>query len=171
MEDFIGRAAFGPMALALIGDAAQAQSFAEEIARRHPKNTLTQAIWLPVNRAAIELQRGHPDKAIELLQSAIKYETASSRFWPLYLRGQAYLRLKRGAEAAAEFQKILDHKSWGSNSVLYPLVHLYLGRALVLTGEVAKSRQEYQNFFALWKDADSDLPSLIEAKKEYARLK
>ena len=178
MEGFTGRRAVGPMALALIGDVGQAQSFAEEIGRRNPKNTLTQSIWLPVNRAAIELQRGHPDKAIGLLQPAIKYETVA-RFWPLYLRGQAYLRLKRGTEAAAEFQKILDHRSWFFGAyasglyqlALYPLAHLYLARASVLTGDVAKSRQEYQNFFELWKDADADLPILIEAKKEYASLK
>ncbi|MEK6407455.1 MAG: protein kinase [Acidobacteriota bacterium] len=160
----------GPMALALSGEVGQAQSFAEEMARRNPKNTLTQAVWLPVTRAAIELQRSHPDKAIELLQSAGQYETGA-RFWPIYLRGQACLRLKRGAEARAEFQKILDHRGWDPTSYLYPLAHLGLARAAALTGDVAGSRKAYQDFLAIWKDADADLPILIEAKKEHAGLK
>ena len=160
----------GPLALALSGDVGQAQSLAEEMARRNPKNTLTQAVWLPVNRAAIELQHSHPDKAIQLLQSASQYETGAG-FWPIYLRGQAYLRLKRGAEAAAEFQKILNHRGWDPISCLYPLAHLGLARAAELTGDVAGTRKAYQDFFALWRDADADLPILIEAQKEYASLK
>jgi len=158
------------MTLALSGEVGQAQSFVEEMARRNPKNTLTQAVWLPVNRAAIELQRSHPDKAIELLQSASQYERGAG-FSPIYLRGQAYLGLKRGAEAAAEFRKILDHRGWDPISYLYPLAHLGLARASALTGDTAKSREEYQDFLALWKDADADLPILIEAKKEYLGLK
>src|SRR5205807_9270529 len=117
---------------------------------RNPKNTLTQAVWLPVNRAAIELQHSHPDKAIELLQSASQYETGAG-FWPIYLRGQAYLRLKRGAEAAAEFQKILDHRGRGPASYLYPLAQPGLARAATLQGDTAKARKAYQDFFALWK--------------------
>jgi serine/threonine protein kinase/Flp pilus assembly protein TadD len=165
-----GRLSVGPMTLALSGEVGQAQSFAEEMARRNPKNTLTQAVWLPVNRAAIEFQRSHPDNAIELLKSASQYERGAG-FSPIYLRGQAYLRLKRGAEAAAEFQKILDHRGWDPTSYLYPLAHLGLARAAALTGDVAGSRKAYQDFFALWKDAEADLPILIEAKKEYADLK
>jgi len=125
--------------------------------------SLTQAIWLPVNRAAIELQRSHPEKAIELLQSVSQYK-AGAGFWRIYLRGQAYWRLKRSAEAAAEFQKILDHRRWGRTSYLYQLAHLGLARAAELTGDTAKSRKAYQDFFALWKDADADLPVLIEAR-------
>ena len=89
----------------------------------------------------------------------------------MYLRGKAYLRLKRGAEAAAEFQKILDHRGWGPISYLYPLAHLGLARAAALTGDVAGSRKAYQDFLTMWKDADADLPILIEAKKEYGVLK
>jgi tetratricopeptide (TPR) repeat protein len=166
----IGRLPVGPLALALSGEVGQAQSLAEEMARRNPKNTLAQAVWLPVTRAAIELQRSHPDKAIELLQSASEYEPGA-RFWPIYLRGQAYLRLKRGTDAAAEFQKILDHRGWNPASYLNALAHLGLARAAALTGDVAGKRKAYQDFFALWKDADADLPILIEAKKEYAALK
>ena len=90
---------------------------------------------------------------------------------PPYTRGQAYLKLRKGAEAAAEFQKILDHRGWDPISYLYPLAHLGLARAAALTGDVAGSRKAYQDFLALWKDADADLPILIEAKKEYAALK
>jgi hypothetical protein len=87
------------------------------------------------------------------------------------LWGQAYLKLKRGAEAAAEFQKILDHRGYAPLSPLYPLAHLGLARAATLTGETSKSRKAYEDFFAAWKEADSDLPILIEAKKEYEQPK
>jgi hypothetical protein len=87
------------------------------------------------------------------------------------VRGQAYLRLKSGSEAAAEFRKILDHRGEVPLSTLYPLAHLGLARASALAGDVSGSRKAYQDFLALWKDADADLPVLIQAKKEYERLK
>ena len=86
------------------------------------------------------------------------------------MRGQAYLKLGKGAEAAAEFQKILDHRGWDPLSPLYPLAQLGLARAAVLTGDSEKARKAYQDFFALWKDADPDLPILITAKKEYEKM-
>jgi hypothetical protein len=86
------------------------------------------------------------------------------------LRGQAYLKLRRGADAAAEFQKILDHRGQAPLSTLYPLAHVGLARAASISGDAPKARQAYQDFFALWKDADADLPALIEAKKEYEKL-
>ena len=104
---------------------------------------------------------------MHLLQAVGPYEAAAF-FWPNYIRAQAYLRQKAGAEARAEFQKILDHRGWDPTSYLYPLAHLGLARAAALTGDVATSRKAYQDFFALWKDADADLPVLIEAKKEYS---
>src|SRR5207244_6875441 len=112
-----------------------------EMAKRHPKATLVNGIYLPVIRAAIELQRGHPDKAIQLLEAAHQYEGAAL-FWPAYLRGQAYLRWQKGAEAAAEFQKMLDHRGWDALSPFYPLAHLGLARAAALTAETANSRKE-----------------------------
>ncbi|MEK6302165.1 MAG: protein kinase [Acidobacteriota bacterium] len=163
-------AQLGPIALALGGEVARAQSFADDMARLNPKNTTTQAVWLPAGRAAIQLARGHPDKALGLLQSASQYE-AGALFWPTYLRGQAYLQLRRGAEASGEFQRIIDNRGWDPASMLWPLAHLGLARAVALTGDVAGSRKAYQDFLALWKDADADLPILIEVKKEYARLK
>jgi len=92
-------------------------------------------------------------------------------YYQNYLRGQAYLGERKGAEAASEFQKILDHRGWSPLSPLYPLAHLGLARAAVLQGDPTKARKSYQDFLALWKDADADLPILIEAKKEYEKLK
>ncbi|HET6889957.1 MAG TPA: hypothetical protein VFH31_02550, partial [Pyrinomonadaceae bacterium] len=88
-----------------------------------------------------------------------------------YLRGQAYLAEQKGAEAAAQFQEILDHRGWSALSYFYPLAHVGLARAAVLQGDIAKARKAYQDFFVLWKDADPDTPILIEAKKEYEKLK
>ena len=121
-------------------------------------------------QAASEIKSNNPAQAIQALESGSRYMAAGG-FWPPYLRGQAYLKLNRGAEAAAEFQKILDHRGQSPLSALYPLAHLGLARAAALTGDVAKSRKAYQDFFALWKNADANLPVLIEAKKEYEKMK
>jgi serine/threonine protein kinase/tetratricopeptide (TPR) repeat protein len=159
-----------PIALALCGEIAQAQSLANELAKESPKDTAINAIWLPTIRAAIEIRKDNAAGAIQLLQAVGPYEAASF-FWPNYIRALAYLRQKAGPEARAEFQKIIDHRGWDPASYLYPLAHLGLARAAVLRGDVAGSRKAYQDFLALWKDADADLPILIEAKKEYAGLK
>jgi predicted Zn-dependent protease len=121
-------------------------------------------------RAQTEISRGKYALALQLLQPASRYENASY-FWINYLRGQAYLRQRAGAEAAVEFQKIIDHRGFSLSSALYPLAYLGLARASGLGGDSGKSRKAYQDFFALWKDADADLPVLIEAKKEYEKLK
>jgi serine/threonine protein kinase/Tfp pilus assembly protein PilF len=158
------------LALALCGEAVQAQSIADEVARRNPQSTLANMIWLPVIRAAIELRRGHVDQAIQSLQTVSRFEPGAD-FWSPYLRGQAYLVQGKGQEAAAEFRRILDHRGWDVMSPLYPLAHLGLARAFVLTGETALARKSYQDFLSIWKDADEDFPLLREAKKEYERLK
>jgi len=132
----------------------------------------------PVIQAASEIKGGNPALAIQTLETVRRYE-AAAQFWPQYLRGQAYLKLGRGAEAAAEFQKILDHRGQGQLSsrfapscpVLYPLADLSLARAAAMNGDATKARQAYHDFLTLWKDADADLPMLIEAKKEYEKLK
>jgi eukaryotic-like serine/threonine-protein kinase len=160
----------GALALALCGETGQAQSLADELSRQYPKATMINAIFLPVIRAAIELQRNRPDQAIQLLQSANPYEGAA-RFWPGYLRGQAYLRLQKGTEAAAEFQKILDHRGWDPLSPFYPLAYVGLARAEARLGDTAKSRKAYKEFFALWKDADPGIPILQQAGSEYEKLK
>jgi predicted Zn-dependent protease len=137
--------------------------------QRYPKDTLISNFWLPMIQAASEIKGDHPALAIQALETASRYEAAD--FWPRYLRGQAYLKLKRGAEAAAEFQNILDHRGQEPLSALYPLAHLGLARAAVLTGDAAKSQKAYEEFFALWKNADVNLPVFIEAKKEYEKVK
>lgn len=157
------------LALALCGAAPQTQSLMEELVKSYPKDTLVNGLWLPTIRAAVELQRNNPTEAIQLLEGPRRYE-AAAEFWPQYVRGQAFLSLKSGNESAAEFQKILEHRGEAALSVLYPLAHLGLARALALTGDREKSRKEYQIFLSLWKDADSDHPVLIEAKKESDRL-
>jgi len=125
---------------------------------------------VPIIRGAVQLNRNNPAEAIQLLEKAKGYE-AAAEFWPQYLRALAYLRLKSGNEAATEFQKILDNRGQATLSALYPLAHLGLARAATLTGDLSKSRKAYQDFLALWKDADSDLPVLQEAKQEYEKLK
>ena len=127
-------------------------------------------------RAAIALQRDQPAQAVELLASASPYERAHPE--AVYLRGLAYLSLREGAEAAVEFEKILDHKgaNWGSDwqhpywGQFYSLSYLGLARASALVGDTAKSRKAFQDFLALWKDADPNVPILKRAKAEYAKL-
>jgi eukaryotic-like serine/threonine-protein kinase len=158
------------LALALCGEASQAQPLVDELVKRYPKDTLVNGLWLLIIKAALELQRHNPTEAIRLLEAAKRYEPAAE-FWPQYVRGLAYLSLKSGNDAAVEFQKILDHRGEATLSVLYPLAHLGLARALALTGDTQNSRKKYQDFFLLWKDADADLPVLIEAKKGAESLK
>jgi tetratricopeptide (TPR) repeat protein/tRNA A-37 threonylcarbamoyl transferase component Bud32 len=162
------------LAFALAGDAAQAQPLLSEVEKRYPDDTLVQAVGLPTARAATELSRDNPAKAIELLQSATQYELGEggvgSGFLPNYVRGEAYIRAKQGKEAAAEFQKILDNRGVDPLSPLYPLAHLGLARAAALSGDTATSRKAYQDFLALWKDADPDIPVYRGAKAEYAKL-
>jgi serine/threonine protein kinase/tetratricopeptide (TPR) repeat protein len=158
--------------LALCGETKRAQSLAEDDARNVPLNTMHNSVWLPLVRATVELKRNPaagPDRAVQLLQAAQRYEPALS-FRPAWVRGQAYLEAKNGALAAAEFQRIIDHRGWDVLSLLWPLSHLGLARAEVLQGDVAKGRTAYERFFQLWKDADVALPILIEAKREYQRL-
>ena len=159
--------------LALCGEEKQAQTEVEGLAHKLPLNTMHNLVWLPLVRATNELKRssaGGPERAIQLLQPSRPYEAALS-FRPTWVRGQAYLQAKNGAQAAAEFQKIIDHRGWDVLSPLWPLAHLGLARAAVLQGDVDKGRKAYEVFFQLWKEADADLPVLIEAKREYEKLK
>ncbi|HEV8119100.1 MAG TPA: protein kinase [Thermoanaerobaculia bacterium] len=157
-------------ALAICGEPGRSQTIVGELARRFPTDTILNKTLLPLVQAQIELQRGNPAGAIPLLEQARPYE-GYALFQVAYLRGQAYLNERRGTDAASEFQKILDHRGSQVASYFYPLAHLGLARAAVLEGETAKARKAYQDLFALWKDADADMPILIEAKKEYAKLK
>jgi serine/threonine protein kinase/Flp pilus assembly protein TadD len=170
LQSHVPVAASRALSQALCGEIRGAQELADEARKNNPQSTLANMIWLPVIRAAIEIQRGAPDQAIQSLQLAAAYEQAAL-FWPTYLRGQAHLRRKSGSEAMVEFQKIIDHRGWDPASPLWPLAHLGLARAAALTGDATRSRLAYQDFLGLWKDADPDLPILIEAKQEYAKIK
>jgi predicted Zn-dependent protease len=140
--------------------------------KRFPVDTLLRDYWLPTTRAAIEVNRSNPAKAIELLQAAAAYELAPSysQLYPVYVRGQAYLLLHRGNEAAAELEKFLDHRGLVMNCPLGALARLGLARAYALQGDTAKARTTYQDFLTLWKDAEPDVPIFKQAKAEYAKL-
>src|ERR1035438_8612736 len=152
------------LALARAGDSARAQAIADDLNRRFPVNTVIQSVWLPAIRAQVELTRGNAAKAVDLLQPATPYELGegigSLNFvciLPAYIRGEAYLGAKKGAEAVAEFRKILDHRGLVSNCWTGSLAHLDLARAYTLSGDTAKARTNYQDFLALWKDGDPSL--------------
>jgi tetratricopeptide (TPR) repeat protein len=162
--------AFSALAFARAGDVNRADSMAADLAKTNPSNTLLNFYWLPTIRAAIELHRNNPGNAFEILQPAASYELAGTSIYPAYVRAEAHLRAQKGKEAAAEYQKLLDHPGIVSNSVTGALARLGLGRAYALQGDTAKARAAYQDFLTLWKDADSDIPILIAAKSEYAKL-
>ena len=169
-----GRLSLGAasLALAACNDAAQTQSVTEEMQKRFPKDTGDMLFIVPMTRALLEMNRGNTAAAIEATQPAMRFEFGLlAGTWLNYLRGQIYLRGKSGPEAAAEFQKLIDHRGLEPLSPLNPLAHLGLARASALVGDTGKARKEYQDFLAMWKDADQDLPILIEAKKEYEQVK
>jgi serine/threonine protein kinase/tetratricopeptide (TPR) repeat protein len=159
------------LALARGGDAARALRLTEDLARRFPKDTYLNAIMLPTVRAAVELRGNNPARAIELLRAVSPYEFGYyAGLAPTYLRGQAYLQTKDGRKAIAEFQKILQHRGTEPASPLYVLARLGLARATVMTGDAAQGRLTYQDFLAIWKNADPSIPILQEASAEYASL-
>jgi eukaryotic-like serine/threonine-protein kinase len=165
------------LAFARAGETGRTQELVNTLNTAFPVGTMMQNYWLPTLRAMLELNRGNAAKAIEMLQGTANYEFGSpspfqpSTMYPIYVRGQAYLTAHDGGAAAAEFQKMIDHRSISWNFPLGALAHLGLGRAYTLSGDTAKSRTAYQDFFALWKDSDPDIPILKEAKAEYAKLK
>jgi eukaryotic-like serine/threonine-protein kinase len=162
---------FAGLAQSIAGDLGSASATADELSKSFPTDTFVNNIWVPSIRAEIEINRGTSAKAIDLLQAASPYELGLRfRCQPSYVRGRAYLKARQGKEAAAEFQKVLDHRGVCQTSPFCSLSHLQLGRARALTGDNAGARTAYQDFFALWKDADPDIPILKEAKAEYAKL-
>ncbi len=157
--------------LARIGDAPRAQALAEKLEKNFPSNTLLKLYWLPTIYAAIELSKGNSSQSIVNLEAAAPYELGQgSNLYPAYVRGQAYLLAHDGTAAAAEFQKMLDHRGIVRNFVTGSLAHLQIGRAYAMAGDTTKAKTAYQDFFNLWKDADPDIPILKEAKAEYAKL-
>jgi eukaryotic-like serine/threonine-protein kinase len=163
------------LALALVGDTTRAEKLADEFNQSFPLDTRVQRYWLPTIRAVLALEGQKADKAIDALQVATPYELGplgglTGCLCPAYARGQAYLMLHNGSAAAAEFQKIIDHRGIVTNFSLGALAHLGLARAYALKGDTNKARAAYQDFLALWKDADPDIPILKQAKAEYAKL-
>jgi tetratricopeptide (TPR) repeat protein/predicted Ser/Thr protein kinase len=156
--------------LAYLGENAQAESLIEELARDFRQDTVVQFAILPTLRAKIALNRGKSDEAVNSLKSALPYELGEWALYPAYVRGEAYLAVHQGREAAGEFQKILDHHGLLLNDIIGVLAQLQIARAYVLEGDSANARAAYRDFLTLWRDADPDIPVLKQAKTEYAKL-
>jgi serine/threonine protein kinase/tetratricopeptide (TPR) repeat protein len=155
--------------LAFSGDTKRGLDLAAEVAKSRPDDVVVQSLFVPEIRAAAALSSGDAARAIELLKPATAYDKAITQV--LYIRGLACWKAGRGPEAEQEFQKVLALRSAGAADPLISLAHLGLGRAYALQGDFQKSRTAYQDFFALWKDADPEVPILKEAKAEYAKLR
>ena len=156
-------------------DTAGAEKLAAELDKTFPLDTLVQRYWLPTIRAAVALQRKDPNRAIEILRATATIELGQPTqvvvfLCPVYLRGEAYLMLHDGRAAAAEFQKFIDHRGEVVNFQWGALARLGLARAYTMQGDTPNARTAYRDFLDLWKDADSDVPVLNEAKTEYAKL-
>jgi tetratricopeptide (TPR) repeat protein/predicted Ser/Thr protein kinase len=159
------------MALGFAGDSPRAEALAHHLAEQFSADTAVQYCYLPTIRALIALNRKDSSKAIELLQVASPYELGTAGgLYPVYVRGEAYLVGRQSSEAATEFQKILDHRGIVQNEPIGALAHLGLARAYAMSVDTTKARAAYENFLALWKDADPALHILMEAKAEYAKL-
>ena len=167
---------FSAIALGLAGDSAQAERLAADLGKRFSEDTVVKFDYLPMIQAATALHSSDGNKAIDALSASAPYELGETNpsftfaLYPVYLRGEAYLAAKQGAAAVSEFQKILDHAGVVGNEPLAALAHLGLGRGYALAGGSAQSRTAYQDFFRLWKGADPDIPILIAAKSEYAKM-
>ena len=167
------------LTLARIGEVTEAEKLADDLEKRYPLDTLVTNYWIPVIRASVVIARNSPANVIDLLQPAAPYELASPVTWsgmggpmyPAYLRGAAYLQLHQGKEAAVEYKKIIDHPGFMLACPLRALAQLAMARAFVMQGDQANARSYYEQFLTLWKDADPDIPLLISAKGEYAKLK
>jgi tetratricopeptide (TPR) repeat protein len=164
------------IAVGLAGDSAQAARLAGDLGKRFTEDTLVQFQYLPMIQATVELRSGNAGQAVAALEGTAPYElgnnlSMSFGLYPAYLRGDAYLAAKQGAAAEVEFQKILDHPGVVTNEPIGALAHLGLGRAYALAGDSVKAKTAYQDFLALWKNADPDIPILRQAQAEYAKLK
>jgi len=166
------------LALALAGELPQANNLSADLNQRFPERTCVQFDFLPAIRAAVALRQSGPEEAIAILRAASPYELSflwparSPAMMPAYVRGEAYLAARRGSQAAAEFQRILDHQSvFFFSAPISVMARLQLARAYAMQGDMAKARAAYQDFFTLWKDADPDIPALKQAQAEYAKLR
>jgi hypothetical protein len=162
----------------LAGDSTRAKSLTDDLDKRFPEDTIVRFNYLPTLRAQIALGLpGNGAKAVEGLAVASPYElgvpgsnTLRTNLYPVYVRGEALLDSHQGSAAAAEFQKILDWPGVFVNEPIGALAHLGLARSYALTGDAAKSRAAYNDFLTIWKDADPDIPVLLQAKSEFAKL-
>jgi serine/threonine protein kinase/tetratricopeptide (TPR) repeat protein len=169
---------FAALALAYSRDDARAEAMVNDLGKRFPEDTIVLFNYLPTLRARLALNKGDASEAIEGLRTAVPYELGVSTsgiftwtpMYPVFVRGEAYLAARQGNEAAAEFQKILNHTGVVINQPVGALAHLGLGRAFVLQGDIPKAKVAYQDFLTLWKDADPDIPVLQQAKAEYEKL-
>jgi serine/threonine protein kinase len=167
------------LAFAYAGENGRAQALADGLAKRFPDDTFVQFNYLPTLRAKLALSHANDQQALDFLRATAPYELGLPaigyynwpNLYPVYVRGEAYLAAHQGSKAAQEFQKILDHRGIVLNEPIGALAHLQLGRAYALQGDAAKANAAYQDFLTLWKDADLDIPILIAAKSEYAKLK
>ena len=158
-QDIASRAA---MALAAAGQSGEATALIDELHAERPKDTLLNELWLPLARAAGLLYNGKAKEAIHELEPTERLEKAAD-FYPQYLRGLAYMHLGKPRATIREFDKILDHRGEAPLSSIYPLAQLAKARA-------SKDKAEYEKFFEMWKDADSDMPALVAAKAEFETL-
>jgi hypothetical protein len=161
------------LALAFAGDTVRAKTLADDLDKRFPEDTWVQFNFLPSINAKLALSRKDAAKAVEILQHAASYElgdTGDGSFYPIYVRGEAYLAAHKGGQAGTEFQKILDHRVILRNLPLGALTRLQLARSYAMEDETAKAKTAYQDFLTLWKDADPDIPIYKQAKAEYAKL-
>jgi eukaryotic-like serine/threonine-protein kinase len=165
------------LALARAGDTAQATTILEALKKSDPVNTILNVYWFPAIEGSIAMAQNAPDRAIIALEPALPYELGGqpntgivTLMYPPYVRGLAYLAQRNGPAAANEFRKFLDHPGIVQNFALASLARLQLSRAYNLSGNPAKAKATYEDFFSLWKDADADVPILKEAKAEYAKL-
>jgi eukaryotic-like serine/threonine-protein kinase len=170
-------AALAALILSRSGDKTQSAAITQDLAKRFPLHTVVQAYWLPLLAAQEAMANKDFAGAIEKLRAVVPpleltvpSNNYDSCLYPIYLRGEADLATNQGTAAAAEFQRILDHKGIVWNCTAGALAHLELGRAYVMAGDKAKGKTAYQDFLTLWKDADSDIPVLREAKTEFANL-
>ena len=163
------------LAYARAGEVESARRLSDEVAAEMPVDTVLQKNYLPVIRASIKLQQKDPAAALKILEPALACDFASveafDALYTAYIRGLAYLELGRGRPAAAEFQKLIDHPGLVGRGPLAALPRLQMGRAMRLAGDDAAARRWYEDFLALWKDADPDIPIFQSAKAEYAALR
>jgi tetratricopeptide (TPR) repeat protein len=166
-------------ALAHAGDVLRSREIADDLDKRFPEDMSVRFSYLPALHARLLLDKSEPQNALEVLENAIPIELGAPRsvahgyfgaLYPIYVRGEIYLALRKGEQAATEFRKIIDHPGIVGSDPIGALAHLQLGRALALAGEKANAKSAYRDFLLLWKDADTGIPVLRQAKAEYAGL-